>query len=373
MKYTLTFVTFFVFILAAPAQNNKAQIIADSVVNKLGGQFLKEPTATGISIGVYTDGVTRFYNYGSTEKGKNILPTELSVYEIGSITKTFSAYLLAKAVLDKKVSLNDNIQKYIKGNYPNLQYQGHPIKLLHLVNFTSGLPDWIPATPDEITKANDDSVAFLRSRIYEKYTRKDFFDALRLVKIDTIPGFKKQHSNGAAQLLAYILEDIYNTPYETLVEQTIAKPNGMNHTFFLKPSEKRADLVKGYNEHGIWVPRFNMPVLQGGGGLNSTTEDLVKYIRMQLDDNPIINLLHKKTLDAGGYEVGLTWYHYNYGNGLSQTWFQGGTSGCLSYVYIYPELNSGVVLLANGSSNAIYSKLSGIAYSLMQQMVPKKQ
>jgi CubicO group peptidase (beta-lactamase class C family) len=72
------------------------------------------------------------------------LPSQNTVYEIGSITKTFVSFYLANAVLEHKVSLDDDIRKYLKESYPNLEYNGAPIQLVHLANTTSLLPDWLP-------------------------------------------------------------------------------------------------------------------------------------------------------------------------------------------------------------------------------------
>lgn len=80
------------------------------------------------------------YNYGTVKKGEHILPTSNTYYEIGSIIKTFTSRLLAKAVVDKKVSLDDDVRKYLQGDYANLQYKNHPIRLRDLASYTSALP-----------------------------------------------------------------------------------------------------------------------------------------------------------------------------------------------------------------------------------------
>jgi CubicO group peptidase (beta-lactamase class C family) len=109
-------------------QNKKTEIGIDTLVQKLGEKFMSNPQAVGLSIGIYDKGKSSYYNFGTTTKDKNDLPSENTTYEIGSITKTFCSYLLARAVLEKKVILTDDIRKYIGGDYPNLEFNGHAIQ-----------------------------------------------------------------------------------------------------------------------------------------------------------------------------------------------------------------------------------------------------
>jgi D-alanyl-D-alanine-carboxypeptidase/D-alanyl-D-alanine-endopeptidase len=119
---------------AIPTDNKlKSQI--DTVVQKAAMPFIGDTSKVGLSIGIYKNGKVYSYNYGTTQRENPKLPTNKTVYEIGSISKTFTGTLLAQAVKDKKVKIDDDIRKYLDGSYPNLEYQGKPIKLSHLVFF----------------------------------------------------------------------------------------------------------------------------------------------------------------------------------------------------------------------------------------------
>ena len=352
---------------------------------------MSNPQAVGLSIGIYDKGKSSYYNFGTIRKDKNDLPSENTIYEIGSITKTFCSYLLARAVLEKKVILTDDIRKYIGGDYPNLEFNGHAIQLVHLSNTTSGIPEWVPAEPDIIKNASLDSVAFLRAEIFGNYTRKDFFNGLHQVKLDTIPGFKTKHSNGAAQLLAYILENIYQKPFEKLVEEYILKSNDMAQSFFSVPDSKKQYQAYGYDDKGILAPdEFRKPYFRSMGGLQSCTKDLLRYIRLQLNKkNEIISLNHKRTIDvnaqtgksagllpdslinAGVYSIALNWLRYEPEKNNIQYWADGGTTGFNSYLVFYPEHNAGVVILANKSDEKTFKSLPGIAYEIFKAMSKK--
>jgi D-alanyl-D-alanine-carboxypeptidase/D-alanyl-D-alanine-endopeptidase len=384
--------SFLMAALMAAGQNPAETSKLDSLVQTLGKGLMDQPQSVGLSIGVYHRGAKYFYNFGTVEKGKNQKPSENTLYEIGSITKTFASLILAKAALEKKVKPEDDIRKYLSGEYPNLQFEGHPIQLVHLANTTAGIPEWVPAEPEILKKAHADSVALLREKIYGKFTREDFFKGLREIKLDTIPGTKRRHSNGGAQLLTYILENVYQQPFEQLVEEYILKPNKMDQSKFVVPASLTAQMAKGYNENGkLTPPGFTSPYFRGIAGLKSGTADLLKYIQLMLDDqnamtaraiqrtiNVDISTSKISIAEPGGvikpdfFSVGMNWFLYQYEKGKTQVWTDGGTSGFNSYLIFYPESKIGIVVLANKSDEKTFGALPGIAYQICQWLVSQK-
>lgn len=361
-----------------------------SFIQALGEKMLKNSQMVGLSIGVFHNGTSSFYNFGTTEKGKAIVPTQNTIYEIGSITKTFTSFLLAKAVLENRVSLDDDIRKYLVGDYPNLEFNGRPIQLVHLANTTSELPDWLPPFTDEIKSAPPESAAAIRAKVYGNYTRKDFYEALHKVRLEAPPGVNRKHSNSAAQLLAYILEAVYKAPLDKLLRTSITQPYKMENTSFLNAKSKSNIelLAKGYNEKGAVMPYdFTMPYFQASGGLYSSAADLVKYIQLQLDEkNEIARLSQTRTINVDVltntvhpeskisskvYSVGLNWFLYKPDGGKTQIWADGGTSGFCSYLVMYPELKSGIVLLSNQVDEKTFQALPGLAYEISKLLEGK--
>ncbi|MBT1702537.1 serine hydrolase domain-containing protein [Chryseosolibacter indicus] len=366
------------------------QTRADSLnmlVNKLGQKLLDEKQGVGLSIGVYDNGKSYFFNFGTTQAGKSVTPTQHTIYEIGSITKTFESYILANAVIEGKVNLDDDIRKYLNDSYPNLEYKGHYIKLIHLANTTSLLPDWLPELPTRTKGLQPDSTLKVKIEFYKKLSKQDFYNALHNVKLDTIPGTRRRHSNAGAQLLAYILEEVYQKPLDKLIKTYITTPQKMKNTFFLATSEQKG-LATGYtttNHKAIY--EFSMPYFKYAGGLVSTTNNLVKYIQLLLNKNdPSSVLCLKKTADidvstgkvvpmkAEGiaapevYSTALNWFKYQPEINKSQIWADGGTNGFNSYLVIYPYLNSGIILLANKSDEGIFRALPGIANQISKSI-----
>lgn len=346
----------------------------DTVVQNAALAFMNDTSRVGLSIGIFKNGKTYTYNYGTVEKGKELLPSINTVYEIGSITKTFTSTLLAYAVLEKKVKLDDDIRKYLDGNYPNLVYEGKAIKLVHLANLTSGLPNWLPDNPDVFKYGTPDSIPFALIKIHKNYNRQNFYEDLHKVNLDTIPGSYTKHSNVAAQLLGYILERVYNTSYDDLLKKYILNFLKMKSTSFLERVYfNKKLLAKGYNQKGKIMPYITMKDVEIAGGLISSTSDMLKYLQFQLEEkNAAIKMSHQRTWgNIDDFAVGLNWHLGKTEKGIRQIWHTGGTFGFSSYCLFSPELNTGIVLLSNESDPTAQNELVNAAKKIFDKINEK--
>ncbi len=123
------------------ASNNPLKDSIDLHVERLVRPYIQKGNTCGITIAIIDRGNIYRYSYGSVNKLKEQLPDpELTIFEIGSVTKTFNALLLAKAVTAGKMKLEDPVNRYLPTDIPQLAFQGNPLKLIHLANHTSGLP-----------------------------------------------------------------------------------------------------------------------------------------------------------------------------------------------------------------------------------------
>ena len=102
-------------------------------------------------------------------------------------------------MVEKRVSLDDDIRKYLEESYPNLEYQGKPIRLVNIMNWTSELPNNIPDFSNLVGKVAPDSLPLRIVAMNEHYTKQDFLRDLHQVKLDTPPGSTPWHSNAANQ------------------------------------------------------------------------------------------------------------------------------------------------------------------------------
>ena len=133
-------------------------------------EILHNPTITSVSIGIYQDGKTTIGHYGEMDLGQGNKPTNETLYEMGSVSKPITGALVAKAVLAEKLALEDDIRLYLTGDYPNLAFEGQPIRIKHLLTHTSRLPARIPGIA-QLLKNFNDQTAFKADEIYNNYNR----------------------------------------------------------------------------------------------------------------------------------------------------------------------------------------------------------
>lgn len=314
----------------------------DSVVQDAVSLYMSNKNVAGLSIGVLKNGKMYKYNFGETKKESGQMPTANTIYEIGSVTKTFTGILLARAVVDGKVNLNDDIRKYLSGNYPNLAFAEHPIQLVHLSNHTSRLPSH-PKIPDTTEDPFSPAV---------KFTDSMLTNILHQITIDTLPGIKREYSNFAVGLLGTILEKVYRLKYEQLVKKYILSPYGMKQT---KISLSKADFKKfsqGYDLEGNLAPYWRNRLAEPAGGIRSTTHDMLLYIKEQMNiKDTSAELSHKITFGDTQKGTGLNWGISTTKEGHLRWTHDGGTDGFTSLCIVYPELNSGIILLTNNGDH----------------------
>jgi D-alanyl-D-alanine-carboxypeptidase/D-alanyl-D-alanine-endopeptidase len=329
----------------------------DSVVKRAADHFMAGGSRVGFSVGIIKTDQVYKYHFGSVNKGGKTAPTDETIYEIGSVTKTFTSMLLAQAVIEGKVKLDDDIRKYLKGNYPNLQYQGKPIRLLHLANLTSGLPNNLPEQMPPMKTMSADSQIFEIRNFHDTYTSTQFLADLHTVKLTRQPGLNPAHSNTAAELLGFLLENIYGLSYQALVSKYITGP--------LKMASKKALCAPGYNDKGVLMPVI--PKDAGSAGiLRSSLADMVTYMGVQLrEKNKAAAITHKPTWGNPETEaIGLNWWSKTNFDSKTKIWASGGTFGHSCYIVLYPGREFGVVILTNENDNQAEDGLAGMAEAI---------
>ncbi|MEO8018473.1 MAG: serine hydrolase domain-containing protein [Pseudomonadota bacterium] len=335
----------FLLPMLAGAADGRAAIAA--VENATRTFLAANPHTVGMSIGVYHDGKTYTFNYGHLKPGGKQRPTADTIYPLASITKTFTGTLLAQAQVEGKLRLDDDIRKYLDGDYPNLEFDGHPIRLFDLVDHRSGLPFVIPDLPETLPDfASEKPWAQRITEIYANYSRQDFLDDLHKVKIESEPGGTFKYSNSGAALAAYILERIYREPYESLVTKNIATPLGMHRTTITLTPRQAAHRTRGFHGDGQLMPD-TPDVLLGAGGIKSSVNDMLRYIAWQIrESDPAVKLSHVPYVTAGNYAAGLNWQMLS-APGKRVIWQTGNIEGFHTYCIVEPELKLGLVALFN--------------------------
>jgi CubicO group peptidase (beta-lactamase class C family) len=338
-----------------------ADAIASAIANAAAG-FMADPGAVGLSVGVIRAGAASTHHLGSTGAG-NPVPDDRTLYPIASLTKTFTGTLLAQAQVDGKLALDDDVRRYLDGGYPNLAFDGQPIRIHHLVNHVSGLPRLLPDMPE----GPGDIPYPQRLRAFVAgSTRARFYAALHRVRLAAPPGTRFSYSNAAAQLAGHILERVYGVPFETLVRTRIAAPLGMPDTCITPTAQQRSRLATGY-EGGAPQPAFP-DQMQAAGALKSTLADMLAYARWHLaEQDPAVKLAHLPADRAGDYTAGLNWQILRQGG--RRVLFQDGTQpGFASMLVLYPDNGMAIVVLSNeidgGTLGRLRTLVNGIAQAL---------
>jgi len=324
--------------------NNPKQTKLHRFIDKKAIQYLRDPDNRGLSIGLINGTYTETFFYGETKGGNNTLPDSQSLYEIGSISKTFTAIILSHAVHQGKIKLRDDIRKYLPGNYPNLQFEGTPIKIVDLSNHTSGLPG-IPANLEDHPDYDMDNP-------YHNYSREMIYEYLRDFVPDELPGLRAEYSNLGFAILGIILENAYQVPLKTLLQEIITAPLEMTDTSFDVQKKHKAFLTTGYNdEEGKDVAYWDMGTFKAAGGLKSNINDMITYLRANMEDyNKDISLSHQETDLQPGFGRGLAWI-VQFLNDAVIIWHNGGTAGFRSFCGFSKERQAAIVVLSNSSKD----------------------
>lgn len=289
------------------------------------------------------------------------------IFEIGSITKTFTGTVLAKLVLEGRVRLNEPIKDLLPIKLHQSSLDGVEITLVDLANHTSGLP----RVPDNLS--TDYSIP---GSPYQYYGRKELYDFLsnRLV-LKSVPGRKKLYSNLGAGLLGYILTLITKESYEEMIDKSICEPLGMNSTFVELKDKYMSRLVRGRDPSGKIVKNWDLNILTGAGGVKSTAPDLVKYVQASIKDtSSFYNLALQPTFRVNAKQMEcLGWAIYKLGNEELYPAF-GATAGYCSGIIFDKKTKTGVILLSNvsGFLSAKGDYVSSICRSLYSTEFPDR-
>jgi serine-type D-Ala-D-Ala carboxypeptidase/endopeptidase len=342
----------------------------DAAVRELGRRWLHANDGIGLTIGVYDDGRRSFYNFGATRLDGNHAPTKDTVYEIGSVGKTMTGQLLARAFVEGRASPDDDVAKYLDGPHANLENGGQRIRLVHLANMTSQLPDNNPDV-SQVRATPGEPLAAGRMRVFERFKREEFLAHLRRVVPKRVPGTDPAHSNFASVLLGVVLEKIYGVPFEALLANEIEKPLRMASG--AAPPVKL--LAKGYTKDNEELPPFTATMSLASASLRYSADDLLKYASWQLvERDASVKLAHQPTWKTpdGRQAVAFYWLLLESPHGR-RLQYSGGTYGFASVCDLYPDAKVALVLLSNKAADGAQETLRALSAAIASLARPEKE
>jgi D-alanyl-D-alanine-carboxypeptidase/D-alanyl-D-alanine-endopeptidase len=268
-----------------------------------------------------------------------------TVFEIGSITKVFTALLLADMVQRGEVALTDPVARYLPPEGRPQAFDGKPITLLDLVTYTSGLPR-MPNNFKPKDPANP----------YADYTVPDMYAALATTHPKYYPGSHYEYTNLGFGLLGHALALRAGGSYEQLVTERICQPLGLNDTSITLTPSMQARLTPGHNTSLRKVPNWDLPTLAGAGALRSTAHDLLRFldacqgrINTPLATAFAALLDVRRQTDADPQVAAAGWFVRNQHDD-EIVWKDGGTGGYATFIGYSARSGIAAVLLANTSN-----------------------
>jgi beta-lactamase class C len=341
-----------------------------------------EHDVPGMAVALTVNGQSWFFNYGLASREQNVPVTENTLFELGSISKTFTATLAGYAQEQGRLSLDDHPGKYL----PQLRDSAlDKASLLHLVTYTAGgLPLQVP-----------DGVSDLEGA----------WRYFRDWKPEAAPGAVRRYSNPSIGLFGHIVARSMNSDFPTAAQNVLFPQLGLQHTYIHVPPAAQVNYAWGYNRANQ-PTRVNPDVFDAEAyGVKSSAADMIRYVQTNIDPDQLaapmrraVEATHVGYFEVGAMTQGLGWEQYPYpvtlerllaGNAqgiitdanpakqiasprapTAPTLFNktGSTGGFGGYVLFVPSMKIGIVMLGN-RNYPIPARVKA-AYAILEQLAP---
>lgn len=322
---------------ASPAAASPLALALDSI----GRQFFATAGVPSVSIAVYRGGepvLVRAYGAANTGTGAQAGPE--TVYRIGSVTKQFTAAAILRLVEHGKLSLDDEITKYL----PDYPTRGNRVTIHHLLNHTSGIKSYTELGAKWASRWSDD------------LTHEQMLALFRDEPFDFTPGERWKYNNSGYYLLGMVIETVTGRPYAGYLESEFFRPLGLRHTSYC-PNQPAAGHAEGYQVGSggtTPAPALSMTHPYAAGALCSTAEDLARWTDALTEGRAVspesFRRMTAATVLPSGTDTG-------YGYGLARGKLEnaqriahgGGIHGFVSYLSHYPEQDVTIAVLTNST------------------------
>jgi len=350
----------------AAAAARRAPDALDGAAAQATTAYVQAPCHVGLSVVARAGGRTRYYDAGSISREHLQRPTPNSVYELASLTKTFTGALAARAVQDGRMALDTDFRAYLAEPYPNLA----GISLRMLATHTSGLPRDLPDSDALLAQPDHERIGEQLTALNRGFDRRRTLQALHEVQLRSPPGARQAYSNAGIRVIGYGLEQAQQMSYARLLATQITTPLAMHETVLLPTPAMGARRVTPYNRYGHRQP-FHDDSAGAAYGLYSTPRDMAQYLAWQLDESdPVVARAHQPIRGNQEEGEGMIW-HLGRDHGTRMLWHGGGGFGTTSQMVLYPDLQQGFVLLSNDACEGSEEQLRQMAMSLHQATVAR--
>ncbi|ANN77981.1 D-alanyl-D-alanine-carboxypeptidase/endopeptidase AmpH [Bordetella flabilis] len=321
---------------------------------------------------VYVEG------FGETRPGSGVEPDGKSIVRIGSLSKVLAGDVLAAMVADKKVALTSPLSAFAPAGVQIPSVEGRTITLLDLATHSASLPR---EAPDHEPAPGENP--------YGVYTAQGYWNWFKDHKLAYKPGTVAMYSNFGFGLLGEALARAGGAPYPELLRRYTTGPLGMNDTVGRLNPEQQKRMLGGIDFDGKPAHPWDTPsVLDAGGGLHSTADDMAKWIRWHLSSDaagaeartlahalyrPNDGLKSAVGVEAdSGAGMGLGWVvSMPHGNTPFVLGKSGGLVGFMSYVALSPQRHIGVFVSVGKVDFAMFEGMQHGVMDLITSLSPR--
>ena len=349
----------------APISATDLQSVLDKdLAEALKSGELAPATHAGVAIGVYEHGVTSVYTYGTAKPD--------SIFEIGSITKTFTGLILSQMVEQGKVKFDEPVRELLPPGTA-AKPAGAEITLLDLVTQHSGLP----RMPDNMHPTDP-------ANPYADYTATELYAYLTKqgVARPANPGFL--YSNLGFGTLGQALAVRAGIPWPELLKEEVTSPLGLKDTTVALTPEQQARFIPGHDANHRPAHAWDLVAFAGAGAIRSSASDMLTYLEANLHPETLkpagnspaattlaaaIRQQHELRADAfPGTRIALAWlFESESGN----YWHNGGTGGYSSYAFFNPKGDYAAVVLLNTTLGTTGSFADRLGQHISQRLAGK--
>ncbi len=317
--------------------------------------------SVSIVVGIINEQGQKVISYGKVSRDSKEEANGDTLYEIGSITKTFTAIILEDMIEQGNLNLSDPISKFLPKSVKTPTRNGKEITLLDLVTHHSGLP----RRPDNM-KPNPNNP-------YSEYTVDQLYDFLSSYQLTRDIGEKFEYSNLGFGLLGHILCLKTGLDYETLVHRYICEPFKMNSTIVKLTPEFKSRMATGHDKKGTPVENWDVSTLAGAGALRSSANDMLIYVgaNLGLIKTDLAHVMQQThiMINSGTpyYNIGMAWLiSRRFGNEI--IWHNGLTGGFQTFIGFDEKNKTGVIVLSNSTN-----KINDLGFHFLDSRIPVEE
>lgn len=330
---------------------NELKTNQDKEIHRLFNLYKDSLNTIGFTIGVLKNDSNYFYGYGETAVGNQQVPQTNTFYEIGSITKVFTAITVTDFLQSRNLPLTESVQAYLPKQTIKLEKEGVSVTFKHILTHTSGLP-YMPTNMGLKLLTNIDQA-------WKQYDSTKLYNCLKDVKLDFTPGTNMMYSNLAMGTLGTLLERNLHQEYIDVIQEKVLNPLGLVDTKKVLSQSDFSRMAVGYvgsKRVDYWD---DLGAMDGAGVLRSTTSDMLKFAKanIQLPQSSLGKVMEacqqthfegKIKENGNNIKMGLGWVKLKLDDSLPEALFHnGGTGGFSTNLLIFKENKTALVVFFN--------------------------